>query len=159
HLRVARDAADRMLKDVADRLKNVPKMGGVRKDLLRQAVRIYEGFLSEHADDHQVRLEAATTYRKLGRIHLDMGESDKSNRAYGEAVSLMRALVTERPDDLDCRRELAACVAGLADIQAQRRSRPTAERGLREAVLLREQIAAAPGANDHDRLDMAHAYW
>src|SRR5205823_8960176 len=72
NLRVARDAADKMLPLLAEQLKDVPRKEKVRRELLEQALRIYEGFLQEHGDDPQVRLEAAATFTKVGQIRREV---------------------------------------------------------------------------------------
>src|SRR4051794_29627311 len=58
NLKKAREAVDQMLVRVAGRLADVPHMEEVRRELLADSMKFYEGFLNEQGTDPEVRFES-----------------------------------------------------------------------------------------------------
>src|SRR5262249_34787089 len=70
NLKEAVAAVDQMLLRVGnDRLRYVPQMEALRRDLVQDAVKFYGRFLERNGDDPQVRRESAMAYRHLGDLH------------------------------------------------------------------------------------------
>src|SRR5262245_55559164 len=104
----ARDAADQMLTRVADeRLLMVPQMELLRKGLLEDALKFYQGFLQKHSADPAIRFEAAEAYRRMGRIHSQLGQQLQAEKNFGEALALLEKLVAEFPARPEYRHTLA----------------------------------------------------
>ena len=82
NLKKAREAVDQMLLRVAGRLANVPHMEQVRRELLGDALKFYEGFLQEHSTDPEVRFETGLAYFQFGEMQKMLGEDRPAEQAY-----------------------------------------------------------------------------
>lgn len=110
NLREARLAVDQLLTRVGfDRLDSVPYMETVRRELLQDALKFYQGFVAQQSDDAELRFETGKAWRRLGKIHEALGERAQEEQSYREALAIQKQLATEQPDDLMIRAELAAC--------------------------------------------------
>lgn len=103
----ARDAVDRMLSKVGDeRLRNVPHMGKLQRQLLEEAVEFNEAFLLA-SDDPDVRYEAGLARLRLAGLYMQLGRSGDAMKANRSAIDLLNQLHTDEP-------ELPAPAHGLA---------------------------------------------
>src|SRR5205823_5685115 len=104
----ALEAVDQMLTRVAEaQLLHLPQMEPVRRDLLQDALRFYQEFLRERGDSPVVRSEAASAYRRVGQIQVQLGQRDEGEEAYRQAAALLEKLLAEFPDDPGFRNRLA----------------------------------------------------
>src|SRR5262245_14368360 len=64
------EAVDKFLSQLGhERLAQVPGMEQVRREVLEEALRFFEGFLREKGDEPAVRREAGRAYFRVGHIH------------------------------------------------------------------------------------------
>ena len=79
----ARDAVDQMLTRVGqERLSGVPKMEPVRRALLEEALRFYQGFLVEKSDDATLRQETARASGCVATICETLGQFKDAREMY-----------------------------------------------------------------------------
>jgi serine/threonine-protein kinase len=159
HLKEAREAVDELLTRVGfERLDGVPYMETVRRDLLKDALRYYEGFAREESDDPEIRWETGRAWRRLGKIHAYLGERDAAEQSYREAVKASEQLTAEYPDSPEYRSELAASLNNFATLLEQPDQAAERLEVLRRAIDLQEKLAGE-FPNDVDyRHDLAESY-
>jgi tetratricopeptide (TPR) repeat protein len=142
HFRLACSAVDELLARVGhERLAHEPRLEKVRQELLQQAVRFYERFLSERADDPEVRWQAARTRKNLGDIRQMLGRPDEAEREYHQAIDLLAAEVEQDPDKAAYRQDLAATRHNLGLLLAEEQRHGEAEEQLTAARALRRELA------------------
>src|SRR5262249_21320136 len=82
HFRQAQDAVKAMLTRVAeDRLRSVQDIAGIRKELLEEALRFYQQFLKEAADDPALRRDLAQAHGRVGNIQRALGRYRDAEKA------------------------------------------------------------------------------
>jgi tetratricopeptide (TPR) repeat protein len=80
-------AVDRMLTTVGvDVLSAAPRMEETRRELLEEALRFYEGFLAERADDARLGLETARARRRVGSLLTSLGDHPRAEAALRRAI-------------------------------------------------------------------------
>jgi serine/threonine-protein kinase len=160
NFRMARDAVDQMLTRVGfERLADMPHLEAVRRDLLEDACRFYEGFVRNKSSSPSVRQEMGQAYRRLGKIREELGRYAEAEQAFRTALEINCLLASESPAaGRQARGEVARCHnnLGLALWALQRL--PEAEAELRQAAQLQEQLAAEVPDEPGYRQDLAVTY-
>jgi serine/threonine protein kinase len=105
----AREAVDKMLTRVADRLGGTPQMEKVRAGLLQDALTFHQGFLQEQSDDPEVRFQTARAYYQVARIQVILGRFDQSEQAWRQAIRISEELTTAFPGKTQFTGHLASC--------------------------------------------------
>jgi serine/threonine protein kinase len=136
----ALEAVDTMTRVGEVELSHVPHMEPVRRDLLQDALRFYQEFLREKGNNPVVRSEAARAYRRVGKIEILLGQPDKGEAAYGQALSLLQELVAESRRDPSFVNELAGVHMDWGLLYHSTQRWPQAEASLQQAVKLLEQL-------------------
>src|SRR5262249_40926466 len=117
NFQAARAAVNELLSRVAqERLANEPRLQVVRRDLLEKALRFHQGFLQAQSENVEVRWETGQAFVRVADIQEQLGQPEKAEKAYNEAVAILSKLAKERPSRPEFRRDLAAAHAnrGLA---------------------------------------------
>ncbi len=152
NLRLAQDAADGLLGEVADvDLADIPQMEPVRQSLLEKARAGYQQFLVEEGDDPRVRWGAAQAQVRLGDIEALQGDVPNAETAYRAATAELEELAKQDPSNVDLRRDLAHGVQGLGVVLKDANRFQEGEAKLREAIRLRDEIAKLPDASVEDK--------
>ncbi len=143
NLTKAREAVDQMLTRVADeRLSGVPQMEPVRKALLEDALKFYQGFLEQKNADPALRMGTGRALQRVGTIYHYFHQHDEAVKALRESVKLLEVLVADFPAEPDYRAALAEGCLSLADELTFGFARPQeAEPILRQALVLFETLA------------------
>jgi len=97
NFQTARDAVDKMYTRAAEEMRDKPQVEPIRRALLEDALKFYEGFLKEKSEDPTVRHEAARAYWRAGSICLLLGRTEQVEPALNEAVALLKRLVADFP--------------------------------------------------------------
>jgi serine/threonine protein kinase len=84
-----------------------PHLDSVRRRLVGQILRFFEGFLQDNGADPRVRLEAGMAHRRVGYMHYLFGNYDKAEKAYRDGLPLLETLAAELPAESVCSLELA----------------------------------------------------
>ena len=69
---------DSFTKISESRLLDEPGLQPLRNELLEEALRYYQQFLSDRGDDPQVRAEVASAYLRLSQLQSTIGQTDES---------------------------------------------------------------------------------
>src|SRR5260370_5918995 len=87
----AREAVDQMLTRVGnEKLKNVPLLEDLQRELLEDALKFNKQFLQDRADDPVVRRETARAYARAGSIRGMLGQHEEASSAYRECIKLLQ---------------------------------------------------------------------
>ncbi len=129
NLRLAQDAADILLGEVADvDLADIPQMEPVRRRLLEKARGGYEQFMVEGADDPLVRWGAVRAQVRLGDIEAIQGDAAKAEASYRAAGRELEKLVKQDVSNVGIHRDLARALHGLGMVlraHAMRKAKPS----------------------------------
>ncbi len=88
HARRARDVVDGLLTRVAtDRLADTPHSIELRRELLEDALRYYEGFVIDASDDPEVAREASLARGRVGKIYEALDRFDEAADAYRQSIA------------------------------------------------------------------------
>lgn len=99
NFQMALDAVDRMLGRVGSiKLRDVPRVEEARRDLLEDALGLYERLMEEHAEDPRLRLEVAKTCISLAGVCRGLGQQEKAENSFRRAIELLEELAAEFPD-------------------------------------------------------------
>jgi serine/threonine protein kinase/Tfp pilus assembly protein PilF len=96
-----------------NRLLQVPGLKGLRKDLLLSALKFYQDFLKDRANDPTVRTGLAGAWLRVGKIRSELGEWKEARPAYEQAFRLYGELLRAKPTDVEIQHGLASCHSGL----------------------------------------------
>jgi serine/threonine protein kinase/Tfp pilus assembly protein PilF len=152
----ALDAVDKLLSRVGEtKLANVPHMEHARRKILEDALRFFHGFLQQKSDDPAVRREAGLAYHRLGKIYDMLGEHQRSEQAFRQALEIQTQLVAEFPAQPDHRSNLAASQGVLGRLLLQLGRMPEAEQAFGQARLLFDELVAEYPARQNDRRQLA----
>jgi len=141
NLKEAVAAVDQMLLRVGnDRLRYVPQMEALRRDLVRDAVKFYSRFLERNGDDPLIRREAAAAYRRLADLHRWLGQHRDAEAAYRRAFALFDLLAAQSPIEPDTRNDLVMAHIEFAYNLLELGKREEQEASIRLAVRLAERL-------------------
>jgi tetratricopeptide (TPR) repeat protein len=150
NLRTASEAVDRhftLLSEVT--LGREPGSQPLKKQLLEDARRYFQGFLDQSGRDPALRIRAADATARVARITGEIGSREEALAGYERARELYEGLVRERPGDRELREKLATCGSNLGVFQSATGRNDEAFRSYGRALALRERLAAeAPGRPD-----------
>ncbi len=100
NLNLAIEAVDEMLLRVGDTLAAMPQMEQFRGALLDKARQFYEQF-QEQTTEPELRLGSALAHQRLGDVYRFLGQDDKAEEAYADAIGRLTDLSREFPDNTD----------------------------------------------------------
>jgi tetratricopeptide (TPR) repeat protein len=141
NLKEAVAAVDQMLMRVGnERLRFVPQMETLRRDLVQDAIRFYSRFLERNGDDPFIRREAAVAYRGMADLYRTLGEHRDEEAAYRRAFALFDLLAARSPLEPDTLNDLVIAHLELAHSLLEQGKRVEHESRIRQAVRLAEQL-------------------
>lgn len=111
---IARDAVERLGRQVAEDLATIPGAHSIRRKLLDDTLKYYEGLLKVADDKQALDDELAKTFAMIGALRMELGNSDMAIPALQDAVRLYRANLDKEPADHDSQLQLAISLNNLA---------------------------------------------
>ena len=153
-LKDALAAVDQMLTRVSEeRLRDVPQVEPVRRDLLQDAMHFYQKFLEKKSDDPAIRRETALAYCNLGSVHHQLGDYGKAEAVYRKGFAMLAKLGTEFPLQADVRGKLILHHLEFSRILRNQAKFAEAEqvlwRAASDAENLRKEFPDVPLYRDH----------
>lgn len=152
---------DRMLARVGDDeawLRQSPQVNRLRLRLLREALGGYRAILAHQPNDGELRRELARTLRRTGDVAAELGMFDDARRDFDEAEVTFRDLRLAAHADERSTRDLADCLNSEGNLASDSTNLPEAEAKHREALELREQLAALNANRPDLRRDVARSW-
>jgi tetratricopeptide (TPR) repeat protein len=142
NFRKARDAVDQMLTRVADeKLASIPGVEAVRKQLLEDALKFYQEFLEQRADDPELRFEVAQAWRRVGFIQDLLTNFDEARTALEHAVGIVEELSGEHHDNPQYLEFLGESYGRLSSARSLAVANAVANDEINERVLDRGLVA------------------
>jgi serine/threonine protein kinase/Flp pilus assembly protein TadD len=147
----ARDAVDECFTTVTTNpVLQEPGMEAARQVLFQAALKYYQDFLNQRADDAGTQADLARAYYRLGYITDRIGSKSEARTAYEQACALFEKLADSEPTNDRFRVELAQCYQCLGELQGLTGHTDQAEAELLKALTVREELAAAhPNVADY----------
>jgi tetratricopeptide (TPR) repeat protein len=111
----AKEAVDRFYTKVSEnQLLKAEGLQPLRSELLEEALEYYQGFLSQHRDDPNLKLEFAKVQGKVGEILSDLGKSEEALVSIKESITLLEKLLQNSPGEKAITIELQSGYESLA---------------------------------------------
>jgi serine/threonine protein kinase/tetratricopeptide (TPR) repeat protein len=154
NLAQARQVVEEMYAGVAAELDDLGGMDDYQRDLLRKALRFYEGFALPRSPEEPVRFEAARAGHRVGEIEQKFGRYAEAESACRRAAELAEGLVAERPESSAYRQLLVAILNTLGNIRHRVGQLAAAEEAYRKAL----EMADGQSADPQDRFRAANAW-
>jgi tetratricopeptide (TPR) repeat protein len=127
------------------------------KKFLRKVERLCVEFARAEGDSEQARRDRLTSFARLGRIRLRLGELQGAETAYREAVALGKQLGDEFSADASMRQKFAGLYLELGVLLQERGQLREAERFNRKAATIYQELVAKYPAETEYRLNLAQA--
>ena len=94
---LARDAVDNLVDVASSELVEVPQADTVRRRLLADAIRFYEGLRAREPGDPSLRGDLVEATARIGHLQLQLGQSDDAVVSLERATTEAEALLTAAP--------------------------------------------------------------
>ncbi|MBI3406980.1 MAG: protein kinase [Planctomycetes bacterium] len=138
----ARDAVDECFTVVTQNpVLQEPGMEAARHVLFQTALKYYQDFLNQRADDAGTQADLARAYYRLGYITERIGSKSEARAAYEQASVLFEKLAGSEPDNTPFRVELAQCYQSQGELQRLTGQSDRAETEFLKALRVREELA------------------
>jgi eukaryotic-like serine/threonine-protein kinase len=143
---------DRVSKE---RLFRQPGLDPLRKSLLQDAQRFYEGFVAHSSNDSRLRPELAAAYTYLAQITAETEAPDQAVAPFHRAALLWANLIASEPENVNYQEKLARTLADLGECLARLKGRnDEALDAFRRAQRLLEPLVADEPASASRRHDL-----
>src|SRR5262249_19220690 len=114
NLQQAREAVDRFFTRAAKDMKDQPHMEKIRRALLEDALKFYQGFLEQKGTDPVIRHETARAYLRVAQVQHSLWNTSQVEAPARSAVALLKQLIAEHPASKEYRQDLAEAHDTLA---------------------------------------------
>ena len=148
NLHQAIDVVDRFGMRLANQLAEVPGMESLRRSVLEETLRDYEGFVEQLQHDPGMRFALALSHSHMGTMREQLGHTGPSLDAYAKAHELYAQLANEQPDVPRFRHDLAICHNNVGDIFFQKGDILRAKAEYDQALTIQRSLVAADSAED-----------
>jgi eukaryotic-like serine/threonine-protein kinase len=156
NFREARRAVDDSFTRISESaLLNAPGMQPLRKQLLGDALKYYQGFVERLRDRPNLQSDLAAALSRVARITAEIGSEEEALGHFRNARRIYAALVAAHPDDPHLRRELARCIGRIAALHAEAGRRDEAVADYGQALAIQQAIAAATPGDTEVQEDLA----
>jgi tetratricopeptide (TPR) repeat protein len=153
------DAVDKLLAEVGqNRLAHLPHLELARRQLLKDALAFYQGFLAERGSDERVRHETAQAYRRMGSIYLMLGQFEGGEAMLRQAIPLFDQLIAEFPAAPEHRRQLSLTHFNLGQILWLSSRHEAAETEYLRARQLQDELANQYPLDPRYRSELSKTY-
>ncbi|MGO9114015.1 MAG: protein kinase domain-containing protein [Thermoguttaceae bacterium] len=158
HFRQLREVVDRFGAYHAERLKDLPGVEPLRRELLLDTLKYYGEFIRYAGDDPTLRADLAVTYSKAAAVSEQIGDNVAAMTAYRQAAEAFRQLVAAHPTELPYQADLALCQNNFGLLLAATGKTQDAEEAYRSALEIQKRLSVEqPDSADFQR-DLALTY-
>ena len=161
NLQKAREAVDQMLTRVAEeRVAHIPQMRDIRRALLEDALKFYQGFLQQQSTDPSIRAEAGMAYFRVGDISRFLyGDTARAKEPFVLAITLLKQAVVDFPAIPEYREKLGRSYNGLGYCLRHAGRPEEAEQEHRRALDQYEQLERLHISPSQDRSCRQELAW
>jgi tRNA A-37 threonylcarbamoyl transferase component Bud32 len=89
HYEKAREAVDEITRIIEEQLTGPAMVNETRRDLLQKAQQFYQSLLETNSRDPNVMIETCHAYRRIGSIHVRLGQYDQAETAFSSAIGIV----------------------------------------------------------------------
>ncbi len=157
NLQKARSAVDDYLTTISENTllkSSLPGLQPLRKELLKTALRYYQGFVHDHQADPTLRFELAAATFRVGVITAEIDSHEKGLQYLVRARDLLRELAEVNPTRADYQKELGRCLVHIGYVTAASRNQD-AILSFEQGINVLEAIALNNPADDRLQSDLA----
>jgi eukaryotic-like serine/threonine-protein kinase len=159
----ARAAVEEYLTTISESrlLKSpLPGLQPLRKELLATALKYYEGVVSRHQDDPELRADLAAAQFRVGEITDQIGSKQEALKAFKTALGTYDSLASAIPSDSSrtYRAGQGRCLVRLAMIQAEHGESDKSLSSFGRSILLLDQVNRDQPDDPRGRADLALAH-
>jgi serine/threonine-protein kinase len=148
-------AVDNSLTLVSEsQLLNVPGLQPLRRQLLEAALRYYQGFLKQRANDRTLQKELATAYTRVARITAEIGSKEKALAAYQEALAIRRELLKGDPGNAALEADIAFHHQAVGRLHLKLRDTKAALKSLQTASAILQKVTP----HSRDKLELLSGF-
>ena len=130
HFRQLREVVDRFGAYHAERLKDLPGVEPLRRELLLDTLNYYREFIRYASDDPTLQADLAVTYSKAAAVSEQIGDKAAALAAYRQAAEAFTQLAAAHPAEPRYQADLALCQNNLGLLLAATGKTQDAEDGL-----------------------------
>jgi serine/threonine-protein kinase len=159
NFQTARKTVDDYYTRVSEnRLLGMPALEPLRRELLEQALKYYQGFVTESAGNPKVRADHATAVFRVATITELIGAKGEAHAHYRKAVELFEQVLADGPDSPLVARRLGTCRNDFGLSLMESGDMPEAGRQFAAARDGLDRLAAAHPNDPEPRAAQAKAY-
>jgi serine/threonine-protein kinase len=136
-----------------------------RKHMLQMALALYQEFmqeervmLSELRLANLYQAECGHAYLRIADVYSTIGQPDKAEQAYQDAVAIFGQLVKESPEIADHQKDLGASYNNLALLYGETGRKDLALERLHDALAVQKKLARAHAATPQYQEDLAGTF-
>ena len=146
NFRLAREAVDRFDVRVSEnKLLNVPRMRGLREDLLRDALEFYKTFVDQQRDTVGLEADWGLAHERLAVLTKELGNLAEATALMQKAASILTGVTAAHPSDLENRERLGVVLIHLAEFHRLANDTKAAEAAHQQAAsYLKELVQEQP---------------
>jgi serine/threonine protein kinase/Flp pilus assembly protein TadD len=159
NLHLALEAMDKVyLKVIEDESPRDPRREAEYRELLENALHVYEQFAQYNTTEPELRKETSRAYLRVGAIQQKLGRHQEAENSFRHANALLAALVFQYPDDPAHRRDLARSRHALAALLYTTGHLADAEEENRLALDYRQRLVNEAPGDLGARFELAASY-
>jgi serine/threonine-protein kinase len=141
NFRDARQAVDDALTRVAEStLLHAPGLQPLRKQLLEDALKYYQGFLRRLGEQPGVQIELASALDRVAQITAEIGSKQQALDYRRKARGIYQALAADHPRERGLMRGLARSIAAVAQLRGEAGQRAEAVTDYQEALRIQHRL-------------------
>jgi serine/threonine protein kinase/tetratricopeptide (TPR) repeat protein len=116
HYEKAREAVDEITNIVEQQSASFAAVKETRRELLQKAQGFYESLLETNSRDPDVMVETCQSYRRIGSIHMQLGQYEEAEKAYTSAIDIGNRVHKINPDNPNTQNLLGDSIEALCDV-------------------------------------------
>jgi tetratricopeptide (TPR) repeat protein len=133
-------------------MKDQPHMEQIRRALLEDALKFYQGFLEEKGTDPVIRHETARAYLRVAQVQAWLWNRSQVEAPARSAIALLKQLIAEHPASKEYRQDLAEAHDTLArNLRYQGHGEEALAERRRELAVWEHLAADFPAIADYRR--------
>lgn len=140
HYEKAREAVDEITHIVEQQSTSFAAVKETRRELLQKAQGFYESLLETNSQDPEVKVETCRSFRRIGSIHMQLGQYEEAETAYISAIDIGKKVYKTRADDLQTQNLLGDSIEALCDVLTEQGKMAESVEYRRQAIAIFEQI-------------------
>lgn len=154
----AREAVRQLTLVGHQRLKNVPHMEGVRRELLEQALKSHQQFLTINGNEPSQQSEVGRAWLRQAEIQEMLGNSKQAEQSCRKSLHVFQELCKAEPENTEHQRDLASAWNDLAILLQKAENYSEAELAFAESLKIKHELVKQNFESVQHRRELARTY-